>query len=322
MIDKYTRLYSVIIPVYNSEQVVATTVREVLKVMEQWRLAVEIVLINDGSPDKSWSVIRELAQQHDQIVAINLQRNFGQHSAVLCGMAHATGDYQITMDDDLQNPPKELIKLIDHITSTGDDLVFARFTAKRHAGYRRMGTKVINYINRKVFDKPKGLVLSNFRIFDKEVAKSAVRYKTYYPYIPGLLLMHAGRVSNVPTEHHARTIGGSNYSAAKIIQLVGRLLFNYSAYPLQLLTYVGFTVALFSFVFALFTIVKAYAIGSSVPGWTSLVVLLSLFNGITIGMLGMLGTYITRVLRELSTNSPYQVREIVSQKALPVTSEI
>ncbi len=304
------QLYSVIIPVYKSEKFVAETVRQTLDAFQQFELNCEIVLVNDGSPDNSWQAISDLAEQYEQVVAINLLKNYGQHTAVFCGMKYATGDYLITIDDDLQNPPLEIIKLI-HKIQEGYDLVFAKFYQKKHSLYRRLGSKVIGYLNKKVFHKPDDITLTNFRIFSRAVAERTLQHRTYYPYIQGLLLMYASKVTNTMTEHHPRIEGTSNYSLLNIAKLTARLLFNYSSYPLQFLTFLGFGIALLSFGIGTFYLVKALLFGSMVQGWTTLAVLLSFFNGFIIIMLGVLGEYVTRMMSQMSSESAYHVKEVV-----------
>jgi len=304
------KLYSILIPVYNSEGVVKDTIRQVVAEMTKNELQFEIVLVNDGSPDNSWEKLVELSEEYPQVRAVNLLKNYGQHSAVICAMAHAKGDYMITMDDDLQNPPAELIKLIEKINE-GYDLVFAKFHQKKHSSFRKFGTNVINYINGKVFNKPKDITLTNFRIFKRKVAERAVSYKTNHPYIPGLLLMHASKIANVYTEHHARQIGTSNYSIWKILALVSRLLFNYSSYPLRLLSGFGLIAAAISFLYGILILIRAVVTGIAVPGWTSIIVLLAFFNGILILMLGVMGVYISRTLQQVSSDKPYHITEIL-----------
>lgn len=303
-------LYSILIPVYNSEQIIPDTVGQIVKAMRGQKLNFEILTVNDCSPDQSWERQVELAKQYPEVIAIKLLKNYGQHSAVLCAMAHAKGDFMITMDDDLQNPPSEIIKLIDKVHE-GYDLVFAKFYKKQHSSFRSFGTKVINAINGKIFDKPKDITLTNFRIFSKTVAGRAISYKTNYPYIPGLLLMHASRVGNVYTDHHPRQIGKSNYSILKILSLVSRLLFNYSSYPLKVLSVIGLFSAGFSFLLGLYYLLSALFTGVEVPGWTTIVVLLAFFNGILITMVGVLGIYISRTLQQVSGDKPYHISEVV-----------
>jgi polyisoprenyl-phosphate glycosyltransferase len=194
-------LYSIVIPVYNSELIVEKTVERTIQAFNDFGLSCEILLINDGSTDNSWKILEQLANTHPQVISIDLLKNYGQHTAVFCGIKRSKGDFIITMDDDLQNPPEEIIKLIKKIHKKYD-LVFGKFPSKKHASYRKLGTIIINYLNEKIFDKPKDITLTNFRIFTKEVAQRVASYNTFYPYIPGLLLMFSSTIGNVETEHH------------------------------------------------------------------------------------------------------------------------
>lgn len=305
------QLYSIIIPVYRSEKVVGITVSEILKVSKSEGFKVEIILVNDGSPDNSWEVINELAQKHEEVIAINLLKNYGQHTAVYCGIAESKGDFIITMDDDMQNPPSELPKLIAKI-SEGHDLVFAEFAQKMHAGHRKLGTLLIGYLNKEIFGKPKNIKLTNFRIFNRATATRVLEYRTNYPYIPGLLLLNASRMANVVTEHHVREIGTSNYNLIRILQLVSRLLFNYSSYPLKLVSGSGIVISILSFLAGIGYMIKAVFSGVQVEGWTTLVVLISFLCGFILIMLGVMGEYLSRILNQQTVSKPYQVREIVN----------
>ena len=224
--------YSVVIPVYNSAAIVGDTIARTAAFFEGQGLAYEIILVNDGSQDQSWPVLRAQALQNPNLVAVNLLRNYGQHTAVYCGFQHSSGDYVITLDDDLQNPPEECRHLI-HKAQEGYDLVFGRFRKKQHASYRRLGTLLIGWMNSKIFHKPHDLVLTNFRLIRRDVVDRAAAYHTSYPYIPGLLLMFAVNPANVWVEHQPRPVGKSNYNFFKILELVMRILFNYSSYPLR-----------------------------------------------------------------------------------------
>ena len=147
-------LYSIVIPVYRSEKILEKTISRILVVCENEGIKVELVMVNDGSPDDSWEILERAAKADGRIKAINLLRNYGQHTAVYCGIKESTGDFIITMDDDLQNPPEELTHLIRKIDE-GYDLVFAEFHQKMHAGFRKMGSRIIAYFNNKIFGKPK-----------------------------------------------------------------------------------------------------------------------------------------------------------------------
>jgi glycosyltransferase involved in cell wall biosynthesis len=301
---------SIVIPVYKSELFVEKTVTEILLHLEKIPGMSEVILVDDGSPDNSWSVISRLATEISNVRAIKLIKNYGQHTAVLCGIEHAKGDYIITMDDDLQNPPSEIVKLVDKIEE-GYDLVFAKFEEKKHASYRKMGTRVIDLLNKKIFHKPDNIVLTNFRIFKKTVAQRIVKYRVNEPYIPGLLLMHASKIANVLTKHAHRDSGQSNYSLRKIASLVSRLLFNYSSFPLKALSTIGAFIAVASFCWGTAAIIRQLIFGTSIQGWTTLVVLVSFLNGFVILLLGVLGEYVVRISKTISHDRSYHISEDV-----------
>jgi glycosyltransferase involved in cell wall biosynthesis len=302
--------YSVVIPVYKSEGVVGDTVDRTVGFFRQAAMDFEIILVNDGSPDGSWSVISRKAAEYPEVVAIDLLRNYGQHVANLCGFTQAQGDYVITMDDDLQNPPEEIGKLIDK-ANEGYDLVIGRFREKKHSLFRRFGSRLVGLINRKVFNAPKGLVLSNFRIISRDVVNRVCAYKSSYPYIPGLVLMFSSRRTNVLVEHNRREVGASNYNLWRISSLVAEILFNYSSYPLRLVAGVGLLTAIVSFMLSLFYFGVSMYSGTSVPGWATVVILLSFFNGMALLVLGMIGEYLVRLINQNSRTDTYHIKEVV-----------
>jgi hypothetical protein len=168
-------------------------------------------------------------------------------------------------------------------------------------------------MNRKIFAKPKDLVLSNFRIIRRDVVERICSYQTGYPYIPGLVLMFCSKPGNVMVEHHQRKIGKSGYNWIKIVQLVMRILFNYSSFPLRLVTGAGFVLSLLCFALALFYLLRTIITGTSVPGWATVVVLLSFFNGMSLFVLGMLGEYLVRLINQTSRGAIYYVKEAVHE---------
>jgi glycosyltransferase involved in cell wall biosynthesis len=301
--------YSVVIPVYNSALIVGQTIDRTVSFFENRGLEYELILVNDGSQDKSWDILREKSLKNSRIISINLLRNYGQHTAVFCGLQKSSGDYVITLDDDLQNPPEEIIHLIEK-ASEGHDLVFGRYRAKKHVTYRRLGSLLIRAINRKIFHQPKDLLLTNFRIIKRDVVNRICSYQTSYPYITGMSLMFSVNPANVWVEHYPRSIGNSHYNIFKITELVMRILFNYSAYPLRLVSMIGLTISGLSFMLGMYYLARVIFIGIRVPGWTTVVVLLSFFNGITILILSMLGEYTVRLLNQTSITEACHIKEI------------
>lgn len=309
---KNDNLYSVVIPVYNSEAVVAETVALVRNFFLSQTLRFEIILVNDGSRDASWGVISGLARDFQEVVAINLLKNYGQHHANLCGFREAKGEYLITMDDDLQNPPEEIGKLIDTVVS-GYDLVMGRFESKQHSLVRRAGSRLVGWLNRKIFDVKENLTLTNFRIIRRDVIDRVCRDRSFSPYIPGLVLKYSAHRCNVLVRHQPRLVGTSNYTWKKILRLMATILFNHSSIPLRYGSAFGFIVASVSFLLGSFYLLDSIFNGTKAPGWATLVVLISFFNGILILLISVIGEYLVRVLREVGSQSCYEISEVVRQ---------
>jgi glycosyltransferase involved in cell wall biosynthesis len=306
-------IYSVVIPVFNSEGVVGSTIDQIIEFFQAngWRH--QIILVNDGSTDRSWSIIAERAAENANLVAINLLRNYGQHTATFCGLQHAKGDFVVTMDDDLQNPPSEIAVLVMKVLE-GYDVVFGRFRRKQHAGYRRLGSRLIAQLNRRVFDQPDDLEVSNFRIISREVVVRMLNYQSSFPYITGLALMFSSRRANVWVEHRPRRSGKSTYGFSQLIALITRILFNYSAFPLHLMSAIGFGAASLAFIAGTYFLLRVLLFGSHVAGWASTIVLLSFFSGINIIIVSMLGEYVIRLVKQTSDRQPFHVKELIAPR--------
>jgi len=306
--------YSVVIPVFNSEPIVGTTIDRTVAFFEAQHLLYEVILVNDGSTDGSWEVLRAAAQRYPHVRAINLLRNYGQHNANLCGLRAAKGDYIVTMDDDLQNPPEEIIHLIREAMN-GSDVVFGKFRRKQAATHRNLGSKVIGLMNRRIFGQPPDLVVSNFRILRRDVVDRICASRSAYPYITGQALLYSSRRSNVEVEHAPRAIGKSTYSPIRIIRLVVRILFSYSLFPLRFSAVIGFLISVFSFVIGVGFMVRHILGDSQVTGFTTIIVLLSFLNGVIILMLSMLGEYVLRTLKQVTEIESYHVLEEIGADA-------
>lgn len=304
--EDYT--YDVVIPIYNSQAIVGETLRRTAAFFEQQGWQYRIIAVHDGSPDNSWEKVAAAARENPNIVAIDLLRNYGQHTAVYAGFHHAEADFVITMDDDLQNPPEEIPHLVNKILE-GHDVVFGQFHKKEHETYRRLGSKVVQGMNHYIFGKPPELVVSNFRILSHETVEAIRSYRTAYPYINGLCLMFSRRRANVLVEHHPRKVGRSNYNLLRIFWLVLRILFNYSAAPLHFVSTLGFSVALLAFVVGVYFFLRALLLGTQVPGWASQTVLISFFSGVNIVIVSMVGEYVSRLMRQVSLTDIYHIRK-------------
>ena len=302
--------YSVVFPVFNSEKTIGKLRDELVIFFNKAQLDFEIILVNDGSEDESWNIIKNKIKLIKNICAIDLINNHGQQLANYCGFKNSSGDYVITMDDDMQNPVSEISKLIQK-SKEGHELVVGKYIEKKHTFTRRLGSKFIRYIVGKIFKIPKNLHLSNFRIIKRSVIDRICSININYPYFPGLLIQYSSSQANVLVEHHERRHGSSQYNALKITKLVFEILFNYSIYPLRIFTIFGLGVSAISFSLGIFFILKALIYGSVIQGWTTVVTLISFLGGLILIILFMMGEYLIRVNRNLLSKNKYFIRELI-----------
>ena len=313
LLDRSDFSYSIVIPVYNSSRIVGETVDRVLQVFGEAGLRHELILVNDGSPDNSWDVIAAKAAAHPNVTALDLLHNYGQHYANTAGLRESTGDFVITMDDDLQNPPDQALVLID-AAMQGHDVVFGRFEEKKHGAIRGLGSKMIGLLNRRIFGQPEDLVVSNFRILRRDVVDRILAQRTAYPYLTGQALLYSNNRANTLVRHEPRPVGKSNYNIVKILKLVLTILFSYSSYPLRAMAILGFGVSVLSMLYGAWLVLHRFIEGTRVPGWTTIAVLVSVFAGFIIALLSMIGEYVVRTLNTVSTDQTYHVVKRVRQQ--------
>jgi glycosyltransferase involved in cell wall biosynthesis len=297
---------SVVIPVFNSEELIPLTLDACRAFLDASGLDYEVICVNDGSADGSWAVLQRQVALHPRLVALDLLRNYGQHTAVLCGLAEAKGSLIVTLDDDLQNPPAEMEHLLA-AAAEGHDAVFGAYRRKEHGWVRRQGSRIVDRVNTRVFRKPGGLVLSNFRLLRRDVVDRILAHHTHHPYINGLAVLYAKSPINVVVEHRARGSGKSGYDLRKLAGLLAAILFNYSSYPLRVVSAAGLVAATGAFVLGGYFLVRGLFGATSVPGWASVAVMLAFFNGLSLLLLGMLGEHTLRILQQLSRSPPFHV---------------
>lgn len=300
--------YSVVIPVFNSEKTIKEVIQRTIQFFESKELRYEIIAVNDGSEDNSWDTISRLCDENSNLICINLARNFGQHNANLCGFQRASGDYVITMDDDLQNPPEEIEKLISK-SREGHDLVIGKFMQKKHSLNRRIGSKIVGKLNAIVFLKPKHLTMTNFRLIRRDIISRICEYKGADPYIPGLVVLYASNPANIEVQHLERAFGKSNYGIRKISKLVFSILFNYSVIPLRLAIIMGLVISILGVSYGSFVVINSYFSDTSVPGWASIVTLMSFSSAFTLLLLGALGEYLIYLIKSINTPSNFLIME-------------
>ncbi len=306
---------SIVIPVYNGERSIA----ELVGALE--RLEVpgghEIVLVNDGSPDASLAVCRGLvARARVPIALLNLSRNYGEHNAVMAGLRVARGAHVVTMDDDLQNPPGEVLRLVDHARATGLDVVYTCYAKKHHEGWRNLGSRFTNRVADWLLDKPKGLYLSSFRCMTGFVAAAITDYDGPFPYVDGLIMQVTQNIGTLEVEHLPRMIGRSNYTMRRLVRLWINLFVNFSVMPLRLSTLSGFALSVLG-LFGVAWVVGEALLYDTPPGWASLTAAVLLLSGVQLMILGLIGEYIGRLYLTQNRKPQAVVRDIVRSDVRP-----
>ena len=300
---------SIVVPVYRG----AATVGLLVEALSSLRPVggLEVVLVNDGSPDNSGDVCRALlATATIPITYLEHARNFGEHNAVMTGLRHARGDYVITMDDDLQNPPEEVVKLYDHARLGNHDVVYTYYAEKKHEAWRNLGSRFANWVADTLLDKPKGLYLSSFRCMSRLVVREVTKYAGPYPYVDGLIMQVTQRISTLPVLHLARAEGRSNYTLRRLVRLWLNLATSFSVLPLRLAIYAGAALGVLGLLAALYVVWEGLS-GGTPSGWASSMTTTLLVAGVQFLILGVLGEYVGRAF--LSANGKPQgvVRQVI-----------
>lgn len=307
---------SIVIPVYNGAQTIQTLVAALQALTVPG--GHEIVLVNDGSPDNSLEICRSLvAGASIPITLVDLARNFGEHNAVMAGLREAQGAHIITMDDDLQNPPGEVLRLLEYAQTSGADVVYANPLEKHHAGWRNLGSRFTNRIADFVLDKPKGFYLSSFRCISAFAAQQAIAYEGPFPYVDGLLLQVTQRIDSLAVEHLPRPHGHSNYTLRRLVRLWLNMFVNFSVMPLRVSTFTGIALSVFGMVGAAWAAVSALFLEKTPPGWASLTVAVMLLSGVQLLILGLVGEYLGRLYLTVNRRPQTVVRAVSRSGAVP-----
>lgn len=296
---------SVIIPVYNSESAIALLVDKLQQALQG--VLFEIVMINDGSRDNSEKVCKQLAEQFSNVRFVSLRRNYGEFNAVMCGLNWVRGDYSVMIDDDFQNPPDEILKLVETAEKGDYDVVYTYYSKKEHARYRNLGSSLVNWITSYSLNKPKDLYLSSFKLIRKEVVEEIIKYQGPYPYIDGLIFRITRNIGTVQVMHQKREEGASNYTWRKLISLFLNILFCYSSLPIRLFMPIG--VGLFGLGFLLLMFLFGqWVIGPDPKGWQVVTASVIFVGGIQCTLLSVLGEYIGKSFMAQSGQPQYVVK--------------
>jgi len=302
-------MYSVVVPVYNSEDSLPELFGGIRAVFTARQEPFEVIFVDDDSRDGSWQVIRTLRDENPGLVrAIRLGRNFGQHNATLCGFGFAKGDRIITIDDDLQTPPEEIVKLIGRADETGADLVYGYAGKKNHSQLRNLGSRSLKSSARLFHGSPgEG---SSFRLLSADIAGKVSNHQQNFIFLDEILLWYTADITFTRVAHLPRKYRQSGYSFPKLVKLFANVVLYYTMVPLKFLVYGGFLVSLITFFVGLWFIIKKMVY--NVPlGYTSLIVTILFSTSIILFSLGVLGEYLSRIYQVQNRKPPYSVKLVL-----------
>ncbi|MFC1888817.1 glycosyltransferase family 2 protein [Thermodesulfobacteriota bacterium] len=303
---------SVVVPVYNSENTLRELVSRLEEVLRGSSDRFELILINDGSADKSWEVIQGLAAEYSWIQGINLMRNYGQHNALLCGIRAAVYDVVITLDDDLQHPPEEIPKLVQKLDE-GFDVVYGRPETEQHSFWRDIASQLTKIALKSAMGAETARHASAFRVFRTQIRDAFQYYQSPNVSIDVLLTWGTMRFNALPVRHDPRKLGQTQYSFWKLVTQALNMMTGFSIFPLQLASLIGFAFTFFGVCVLVYIVARYLIHGGSVPGFPFLASIISIFSGAQMFAMGIIGEYLARMHFKMMARPTYTVRSITAK---------
>ena len=298
---------SVVIPVYNGSATLSPLIDRLRIALDQLATPYEIVLVNDGSRDGSWATIESLALRYSEIVGIDLMRNYGQHNALLCGIRRSRNDVIITLDDDLQQPPEEIPRLLAKLHE-GYDVVYGTPKQEQHGFWRNLSSRVTKAALGAATSASVAPMVSAFRAFRASVKPAFADYRSPLLSIDVLLTWATTSFASVTVQRVARRSGVSNYRLRSLVRHTMNMMTGYSLLPLQLATMIGFLFTLFGILVLFFVLGRYLMVGETVAGFPFLASIIAIFSGAQLFALGIIGEYLGRMHLRMMERPPYIVR--------------
>lgn len=301
---------SVVAPVYNEQGCLREFYARIEKTFARSRHQVEIVFVNDGSSDKSLEILVALAAEKTNVTLVNLTRNFGKELAMTAGLAHAFGDAVIIIDSDLQHPPEVMLQMIE-LWEQGYDVVYGeRATRGSESALKRLSSSAFYWVLSKIGPVRIPADVGDFRLMDRRVVDAVLQFPERHRFMKGLFAWVGFRQVGIRYEVDPRLHGKTKFSLWKLWNFALEGITSFTIMPLKLASYMGFAVAMGSFVFGLYTAAKTIFFGADVPGYTSLIVTMSFLGGVQLIVLGILGEYVGRVFNETKGRPLYLVESV------------
>ncbi|CAM4080105.1 glycosyltransferase family 2 protein [Paenibacillus alkaliterrae] len=314
--------YSIIVPMYNEEEVIEYTYDRLKRVMDGMEEPYELIFVNDGSHDRTVEMISMICDFDPNVRLINFSRNFGHQIAISAGMDYAQGDAIIVIDADLQDPPEVIVEMIAK-WKEGFEVVYGkRLKRNGESAFKKATAKIFYCTLRSLTNVDIPVDTGDFRLIDRKVCDVLRGLKEKNRFVRGLVSWIGFRQTMVEYEREERFAGETKYPLKKMIAFAVDGITSFSYKPLKIATYVGFTLSISSFLYLLVVIFQKLVTGNTVAGWASIVAVNLLFNGIILMLLGIIGEYIGRIYDESKNRPLYIVREVqgYSEKEGPDTA--
>lgn len=303
---------SCVIPCYCSEKTIENVVERLVNTIKKdGRYDYEIVCVNDYSKDNTYNVLCEIGRNNPKVKILNFSRNFGQHAALMAGFKIASGDIIVCLDDDGENPPEELFKLIDKLEE-GYDLVSAKYSVDNRGFIRKIGSKISFAMSRSLINLPKNIELNSYYVFRSYVKDEIIKYDNAYPFVHGLILRVTRNMANVLIERKERIAGQSGYNIKKLISLWMNGFTAFSEKPLRVASLAGFLFSFTGFLFGVYLIIRKLVDPNVMLGYTSIMAMILFIGGVLLISLGLIGEYIGRIYISLNKAPQYVVKEYVN----------
>lgn len=296
---------SVVIPVYNGSDTLHMLVDELGKVLPGVSDEFELVLVNDGSPDNSWEVITELSKNHPWVHGVDLMRNYGQHNATLCGVREARHEVIIIMDDDLQNPPHEIPKLLDKLEE-GYDVVYGVARKRQQVWWKNLASVIVKRAIAYVMGLRTVRDIGAFKAFRADLRRAFEDFRSPDVLVDVLLSWGTTNFASITVEEAPRTVGKSNYNLFKLIKVSLLVLTSYTTIPLRFASIIGFLFTLFG-AGVLIYVFTIYFTAGSIPGFPFLASTIIIFSGVQLFALGIIGEYLARVFERTGGKHTYVI---------------
>jgi undecaprenyl-phosphate 4-deoxy-4-formamido-L-arabinose transferase len=308
------RKLSVVVPVYNEEANLPRLLPRLVPVLQGLGRPWEVVFVDDGSRDRSPELLREAVREHPgRVKAVELLRNAGQHMAIMAAFGETDGEYVVTLDADLQNPPEEIPKLVAKMDE-GHDVVGTVRAKRRDSLFRKAASRIVNRTTALLTGMRLGDYGCMLRGYHREVVDVMSASDEFSTFIPALAQLYARRPVEIEVAHEGRAEGESKYSLLRLVRLNFDLMTGFSVVPLQLFGLLGFVTALSGFGFGVFLLVRRLVVGAEVEGVFTLFALAFLVMGVLMAGIGMVGEYVGRIYQQVRGRPRFLVRRVYDGK--------